>query len=98
MSERSVERSVAVIVARARFVFLVTIQNRKFNSDNVRGYSKQICAYVGDSAAVARNITALKNLLLALEIEGRKMSLMISEEKTKYMKMSFTEAGRYPKI
>jgi hypothetical protein len=64
---------------------------------NITYKSKQIFAYT-DDVVIARNITALKNLLLALEIEGRKMSLMISEEKTKCMKMSFTEAGRYPKI
>jgi hypothetical protein len=45
-------------------------------------------------------ITVLQevDLLLALEIEGRKTDLRINEKKTKYMKMSSTQARGYLKI
>jgi hypothetical protein len=36
---------------------------------------------------IARNITALQEVLLALETEGRKMLLRISKRKTKDMEM-----------
>jgi hypothetical protein len=44
---------------------------------------------------VTRNTPTLKELLAALETEGRKIGLRINEEKTKYMKMSSTQARRY---
>jgi hypothetical protein len=55
--------------------------------------SKQICAYADDIVFVTRNTLTLKELS-ALEIEGRRMGLRINEEKTKYMKMSSTQARR----
>jgi sorting nexin-29 len=62
---------------------------------NIVYKSKQICAYADDIVLVTRNTPTLKELLSALEIEGRKMGLRINEEKTKYMKMSCTQARRY---
>jgi hypothetical protein len=44
---------------------------------------------------VTRNTPTLKQLLSALETEGRKMELRINEEQTTYMKMSSTQARRY---
>jgi hypothetical protein len=55
---------------------------------NIVYKSKQICAYADDSILVTRNTLTLKELLSALETEGRKMGLRINEEKTRYMKMS----------
>ena len=43
-------------------------------------------------------ITVLQEVLLALEIEGRKTELRINEKKTKYMKMSSTQARGYLKM
>jgi hypothetical protein len=57
--------------------------------------SKQICAYADDVVLVARNTPTLKELLSAMETKGRKMGLRIFKEKTKYMKMSSTQARRY---
>jgi hypothetical protein len=44
---------------------------------------------------VTRNTPTLKELLSALETESRKMGLRINGEKTKYVKMSSTQARRY---
>jgi hypothetical protein len=49
--------------------------------------SKQICAYADDIVLVTRNTPTLKELLSALETEGRKMGLRINEEKAKYLKI-----------
>jgi sorting nexin-29 len=62
---------------------------------NIVYRSKQICAYADDIVLVTRNTPTSKELLSALKIEGRKMELRINEEKTKYMKMSSTQARRY---
>jgi sorting nexin-29 len=61
---------------------------------NVFYKSKQICAYADDIVLVTRNTPSLKELLSALETEGRKMGLRINEEKIKYMKMSSSQARR----
>jgi hypothetical protein len=61
---------------------------------NITYKSKQICVY-SHIIVIARNITALKVVLLALEIEGIEKGLRISEKKTKYMKISSTQARRY---
>jgi hypothetical protein len=61
---------------------------------NIVYKSKQICANADDIVFVTRNTPALKELS-ALETEGRKTGLRINEEKTKYMKMSSTQARRY---
>jgi hypothetical protein len=50
---------------------------------------------MNDVGLVTRNTPTLKELLSALETEGKKMGLRINEEKTKYMKMSSTQAGRF---
>jgi hypothetical protein len=61
---------------------------------NIVYKSKQICACADDIVLVTRNTPTLKELLSALETEGRKMGLRINEEKTKYMKMPCTQARR----
>jgi hypothetical protein len=62
---------------------------------NIVYKSKQICACADDTVLVTRNTPTLKELLSALETEGRKMGLKIHEEKTKYLKMSSTRERRY---
>jgi hypothetical protein len=62
---------------------------------NIVYISTQICAYADDIVLVTRNTPTLKELLSALETEGKKMGLRINEEKTKYMKMSSTRARSY---
>jgi sorting nexin-29 len=62
---------------------------------NIVYKSKQIFAYADDIVLVTRNTPTLKELFSALETEGRKMGLRINKEKTKYMKLSFTQTRRY---
>jgi ubiquinone/menaquinone biosynthesis C-methylase UbiE len=45
---------------------------------------------------VARNIQALKEMFRIIEQKGRVMGFSINEEKTKYMRMSSSEARRKP--
>jgi sorting nexin-29 len=59
--------------------------------------STQICAYANDIVVIARNTTALKEVILTLDSEGEKMGLTINEDKTEYMEMSSTQARRYCK-
>jgi sorting nexin-29 len=59
---------------------------------NIVYKSKQMCAYADDIVLVTRNTPTLKELLSALETEGRKMELRINEEKNKYIRMSSTQA------
>jgi hypothetical protein len=49
---------------------------------------KQILGYADDIVLVGRNITALWELLIELEKEGKKVGLNIKEGKTKYMKVT----------
>jgi glycogen synthase len=47
--------------------------------------SKQICAHANATVVIVRNTAALKEVLLALETEGRKMGFTVNEKKTKYV-------------
>jgi hypothetical protein len=62
---------------------------------NITYNFKQICKHADGIILIARNTTALEEVSLALEIEGRKMRLIISEKKIRYTKMSSTQARRY---
>ena len=49
--------------------------------------SKQACVYADDIALIARNISALQEMLSAIEMAGKPAGLVINTDKTKYMKM-----------
>lgn len=53
--------------------------------DNFIYNSKQICSYAYDITLLTRTREGLKELFTAIELEGRKLGLMINEAKTNYM-------------
>lgn len=64
--------------------------NKMLKELNLRGNilykSKQICAYADDIALIARNKTALQEMLNIIETVGKSAGLEINESKTKYMR------------
>jgi hypothetical protein len=68
-------------------ILLKVIQNIEVTGTIVNK-SKQILGYEDDIVLVGRNITALWELFIKLEKEGKKVGLNINEGKTKYMKVT----------
>ena len=57
--------------------------------------SRQVCAYADDVVLISRNKQQLREMLIQVRTEGKKMGLEINEDKTKYMKMA-TKGERSP--
>jgi len=55
---------------------------------------KSICAFADDMFVTTRNIPALKDVLLALEIEGGETGLRIRDSRPKHTNVSSTQARR----
>jgi hypothetical protein len=68
---------------------------RNCRKRNITYKSTYVCVYAND--VIARNITTLKAVLLALGTRSRKMGLRTNKKETTYIKMSATQATRYLK-
>jgi hypothetical protein len=56
--------------------------------------SRQICRYASDILVIARSLPALEALCVELSREAGRVGLVVSPEKTKYMKFSTSLSGR----
>jgi hypothetical protein len=65
---------------------------------NIFYKSEHARVYADDIALIARNISALQEMLITLQEIGVKYGLYMNEEKTKYMKMTATPPDKLPKI
>jgi hypothetical protein len=82
---------------------LFAVTTLMFNSDNNKRNSTilkrltQICSYADDILVNARSLPALEVLCIELSREGGRVGLVVSPDKTKYMKFSAPPSRRLMK-